>query len=488
MNPNLEYLIKHPIKTVGITGSGIFLLTNITNAQESLGDYNKTGKVISTQTKTPIQGIEVTMPIFDGTTPIDTLGPMYTDNQGYYATTITDVEDEQTPNNQRIIQYYGNKIFTNNFDEKTLKIYNSIGQEIKNIKTNEPNIDINLEGLASGRYITTIEINKKTYANVAVTQEGKIIGYKKIEDFLTEEKNKTLKKTTENLILTREFKDPNGQYHAYIRGVIDPIYYENTTFNMALPKIVFLPDSMQFNSPRGTYPINTEIRLWQHMAGVTDPNHYLSIGRKLMPIKFYLDTLNTPTGWKDALRNGINNIRNQTTHHPDSLVLETPEYREITFENGFSQINVSYTDSIGTGQRDYLISMYLDGSNDAFVGAELKIDTSRGQQPIDIYKAIQRTTQMYITGAPWPIDNPKYLGTDTRGEPYNITTPEMNLIDMTRTFQDIIVQNNGQRIFTNRFMHPGTFVTNRSVQIKDRKEELLELFNNVPGVKIKIID
>jgi hypothetical protein len=490
MNPNLEYLIKHPIKTAVTTGAGIFLFTNITNAQESLGDYNKTGKVISTQTRQPIQGIEVTMPIFDGATPIDTLGPLYTNSNGIYSTIISDVGNPQTSTTQSTITYIGNKILTEDINDKTLKIYVlETGEEIRSINTNNSEININLEGLATGRYLTILETKKGIYANALINNARTVIGYQKVSDAIKTTDNNKLDKKLENLILTREFKDPNGQYHAYIRGVIDPTYYENTTFNIALPQITFLPDSMQFNSPRGTYPINTEIRLWQHMANVVDPDTYKSIGRKLMPMKVYLDTLNTPTGWKDALRNGINNIRNQTTHHPDSLVQETSEYRELQFENGFSQINVSYVDSTITGEWDYLITFRYDNDNDTFVGATLEIDTSRGQQPIDVYKAIQRNIQKYIVGTPHPIDNPKYMGTDTRGEPYNITTPEMNLIDMTRTFQDIIVQNNGQRIFINRFLHPGEGDNNSKLYIPETPngyERKGSLF--VPKAQIKETD
>lgn len=75
-------------------------------------------------------------------------------------------------------------------------------------------------------------------------------------------------------------------------------------------------------------------------------------------------------------------------------------------------------------------------------------------QPIDIYKAIQKDILNYITGTVLPIENPKYLGTNNRGEPYNITTPEIHLIDTNRTLQDIIKENSGQRIFINRFLHP----------------------------------
>ncbi|GIU69522.1 MAG: hypothetical protein KatS3mg002_0758 [Candidatus Woesearchaeota archaeon] len=157
--------------TIGlITGTAI--ITPI-KAQERLENYVKDGTITNPITLQPVEGIKVTMPIFDGATPIDTLGPLYTDNQGYYTTTITDVEDKQSPNNKTILKYYGNKIFTNNFDEKTLKIYTTNGQEVKSIKTSNPNIDINLEGLASAHYITVLEIDKKAYANIITTDAGK---------------------------------------------------------------------------------------------------------------------------------------------------------------------------------------------------------------------------------------------------------------------------------------------------------------------------
>jgi hypothetical protein len=38
MNENLEYMIKHPIKTIVLTGAGTILLINITKAQTNPND------------------------------------------------------------------------------------------------------------------------------------------------------------------------------------------------------------------------------------------------------------------------------------------------------------------------------------------------------------------------------------------------------------------------------------------------------------------
>ncbi|GIU69525.1 MAG: hypothetical protein KatS3mg002_0761 [Candidatus Woesearchaeota archaeon] len=167
--------------TIGlITGTAI--ITPI-KAQERLE-----GTITDPITQQGLEGRKITLYTWTGQEITDSI-KTWTDINGFYLfDNITDVEEEQTPNNQRIIQYYGNKIFTNNFEEKTLKIYNSIGQEVKSIKTNDQNIDINLEGLASGIYLTVIEINKKAYSNLVTADAGKIIGYKKLEDHITEEK------------------------------------------------------------------------------------------------------------------------------------------------------------------------------------------------------------------------------------------------------------------------------------------------------------
>lgn len=429
--------------------------------KRTIQDFIKDGTIIDAYTRQPLQGIEVTMPIFDGATPIDTIGPLTTNTQGYYTTIITVIDDIVQIENIGEIKYQiintpQIQLNLSKLSKVEIKIYDLLGQEIQTLldeETKQKTINTNIDNLASGVYILQTIIDGKQYNNKTLKTE-KGYNYGKTNDKITKEKTtkNNLEKITENLIITRDIKDPQNNYYEYNRGLIDPTYYENITFNMALPKVVFLPDSMKFTSPEVNYPINTEIRLWQYMARIIDQNDYKSIGKTLMPMKIF--DPGTQPQWTQPIINGTNNIRNQTTHNPDSLVQTTNEFKTIAYSNGFSQINIIYADSNLIGQEDHGLLFFYSSTNDAFVGAELYINTSTGMQPIDIYKAIQKDIMGYVSGGINPINNPKYLGTNNRGEPYNITTPEMHIIDIVKTLYDIIKENGGQRIFTNRFMHP----------------------------------
>ncbi|GIU69521.1 MAG: hypothetical protein KatS3mg002_0757 [Candidatus Woesearchaeota archaeon] len=255
--------------------------------------------------------------------------------------------------------------------------------------------------------------------------QEKIIGYKKLEDFLTEEKNNKLNKITENLILTRDFEDPNGQYHTYTRGVIDPIFYENTTFNLTLPPVISL--QIPFTDPEVQYPINNLMDLWKYMSRIQNENDYRIYAKTLWPIKIYIDSSNAPTEWITPIREAIQFKRNNTTLNPDSVLIETNEYTDPFSGQNFSAVFLIYTDSLDIGQQDTRIAFFYDQNQEAFTGAFFKINTTTGMQPIDVYKAIQRNLQKYITQTVLSINNPNYLGTGTRGPPYETTPDEQTL-------------------------------------------------------------
>lgn len=483
MNANLEWILKHPIKAATLTGTGIVLLTNISKAQDRLENYVKDGTLTNLITLQPIEGIKITMPIFDGATPTDTLGPIYTNSQGYYGTSITDVEDEQQTNNTAIIKYYGNKIFTNNFDEKTLKIYNAIGQEVKNITTNDPNVEINLEGLASGGYLTVIELDKKAYANFVMTNKRKILGFKKLEDFLTKEKNNKLNKTTENLILTRDFEDQNGQYHSYIRGVIDQTFYENTTFNLTLPPVI--PLQIPFNDPEVQYPINNLLDLWKYMSRMTNENDYRLLAKTLWPMGIFTDTSNTPQNWKQYINNAVNIVRDSLNIPADSILKINNQYTEPDFNLGYSTVNVFYLDSTAFknifGINGFSGGAFsFDNTNEAFIGYKIYLNTDKIINPIDAQKYILKEIQRYVTQTTYPINNTNYLGnTNTITGPGPATiynTDEKTLIKQAR--------NMSPNVWLNRFFNPGTLGKQNSAVNLKMQGNILNRFKDKKSIEL----
>ncbi|MGV8150214.1 MAG: hypothetical protein ACP5NV_00625 [Candidatus Woesearchaeota archaeon] len=441
MNINLEQLIKHPIKTLATAGAGIILLTNIAKAQDSLN-----GKITDPLTGQGLEGKKITLNLYNPVThePIGTTSPVWTDINGYYMfNNITDVDDGQTPTSKSIIQYIGNKIFTNNFNEKTLKIYNEIGQEIRNIKTTNPEINLNLEGLASGRYITILELDKKAYANIIIQDAGQIIGQKKLEETITEETKKQTNKITE-IEAGIDILNETNTHHSYINGPVG-IWNGQKTLDITLPPIIQL--QTQFTDPEVPYPINNIMDLWKYMSRIQGQDDYRIYAKTLWPIKIYIDTTNAPTEWITPIRNAINFKRNNTTNNPDSLLQETNEYTDPFSGQNFSAISIIYTDSLDIGQQDSRIGFFYDSNTEAFTGAYFKINTSTGQQPIDIYKAIQRNIQKYVTQSLMKINNSDYMGTETRGPPYETTPDEQLLEDMVR--------NMSPEVWINRFFNPG---------------------------------
>ncbi len=481
MNDTLEWILKHPIKAAALTSTGIVLLTNITNAQERLE-----GTISDPLTQQGLEGRKITLNLYDPIThqPIGTTNPTWTDINGFYLfDNITDVEDEQSPNNQKIIQYYGNKIFTNNFDEKTLKIYNEIGQEVKSITTNNPNIDINLEGLASAHYITVLEMNKKAYANIVTANAGKIIGFKKLEDALTEEKNNKLKKIT-TIEAGINILDTLNIYHNYVNGPVG-IWSVQKILNITLPPVI--PLQIPFNDPEVTYQINNLMELWKYMSRITDENDYRLFAKTLWPMGIFTDTSNTPQNWKQYINNAVNIIRDSLNMPADSILKINNEYTEPNFNLGYSTINVAYLDSTAFknifGQNGFSGATFtFDATNETFIGYKIYLNTDKINNPIDAQKYILRNIQNYVTQTIWPINNPNYLGqTDNILGPGPATTynqDEKTLIKQAR--------NMSPNVWLNRFFNPGTLGKQRDAINFNLRENILDRIKESKSVKVII--
>lgn len=475
----------------------ILLLAFVSNTSaqnNNILDITLNGYITDAQTREALEGIETTLYLFEWPIPIDTLGPINTDINGYYSFTITGIEDVLNIETVGEIRYSIINTPTIELNLKKtsqvqIKIFDLLGQELKtllNEVTKQKTINADIDRTASGVYILQILINGKPYNNTILKVSNSYLFGKNRQLLTNEGKKQTLGKLVGITPLIK-INDLTNQHHAYHSAAgQEGSTTSNSSFNMALPKVVYLPDSMQFTDPEVEYPINTEIQLWQYSCRIINQDDYKSIGVKLMPMKIFEP--GTQPQWTQPIIDGINHIRSRTTVNPDSLVQITNEGRAITFENGFSQINIVYSDSIEMGQDDYQVLFFYSSSHDAFCGGELYINISTNQQPIDIYKVTHTFIQKYLTAGIYPINNPKFMSTNTRGYPYEPTDPEMHLIDITRNMQDIIGENDGQRIWINRFLHPGTVVTNERYNTRPTKEEILKRFENVPGVKVKVID
>jgi len=448
MNNTLEWILKHPIKTAALTGTGIILSNNISKAQDRLE-----GTITDPLTKQGLHNQQIDLELsWDGQTITDTIYTTTNINGYYIFDNITGIEDEQSPNNKAILKYYGNKIFTNNFDEKTLKIYTTNGQEVKSIKTSDPNIEINLDGLASGRYLTVIEIDKKAYANLITADAGKIIGFKKLEDFLTQEKNNQLNKIAE--VWGRiKIQDSSNTHHSYYMNTGN--WSGSRTFNLTLPPVI--PLQIPFTDPEVQYQINNLMDLWKYMSRITDENDYRLFAKTLWPMGIFTDTSNTPTNWKQYINNAVNIVRDSLNMPADSILTINNEYTEPNFNLGYSTVNVAYLDSTTFKNifGENLFSgggFFFDNTNEAFIGYQIYLNTDKITNPIDAQKYILRHIQKYVTQTVSQINNPNYLGqtgnTTGPGPTTTYNEDEKTLIKQAR--------NMSPNIWINRFFNPGT--------------------------------
>lgn len=449
MNENLEYIIKHPIKTIG-TATAILLMTNTVKGQDKLE-----GRITDPLTQEGLEGKKITLKLYDPSngTYLGTTNPTLTDINGYFTfDNITDVEDEQETNTKAIIQYKANKIFTNNNNRKILTIYDAATKEqVKQIETTNKEIDIDLQGLAASRYITILQINDKAYANVAAaTKDGKIIGYIRLEDYLTEENHTTLNKTAA-IGATISITDETNTHQNYIEGGIGN-WTGTKTLNITLPPIIQLQN--QFTDTEVNYQINNIMDLWKYMGRVQNENDYGLYAKTLWPIKIFKGT-NMPQEWEQYINNAINTVRDSIGITPDSILQITNEYTEPNYNLGYSAMNIIYMDSTEYkslfGDNGFSGSAFIfDGASESFTGYRIYLNTDKITNPIDAQKFILKQIEMYITQSTYPINDPNYLGqTDNTQGPGTATTyndDEKTLMKMVR--------NMSPNVWINRFFNP----------------------------------
>ena len=233
--------------------------------------------------------------------------------------------------------------------------------------------------------------------------------FAKTRQQITTPKN-SLEKTTEELLIGREFKDPNNQYHNYAHGEVEP-FTENITHDFSLlPRI-----QLEYPIIDPEYTVIDTIKtlrdLYWYSGRLQGEWQNARKGTTEWPIMIHIDTTNTLPGWKEEIRKVIQYYRDSLDIHPDSLIKETPIRIEWGHFNGFSTMNINYKDST----EYYLQGTYwgmvniISGITSKKIGAEIYIDTNKVQTQ-QIQTIISRALQIYITSGIFPINHQEYLG------------------------------------------------------------------------------
>lgn len=388
--------------------------TKNTLNKKTLGEITLDGYISDALTTEPLQNVEITLYLYDWPTPIDTLETT-TNSQGYYSFIITEVDNQKETKNIGIIEYFNGKTKITTNQTKKIKItkYDILGQEIEKITEKEitgtETIDLKLP---IGQTITKIEIDNKTYTNIHIN-DGKNHYIKKGKNIeqITEENYKKLQKTT-TLAGIIDLKPPNNQHHRYNAALgYDGYITENTQLDYTLiPRI-----NLEFPIIDPEYTIIDTIKtirdlIWyaSRIEGDWENVHF---GRTEWPILIHIDTTNAPNEWKQEIRKVITYYKDSLDIHPDSLIKETPNRIEPSWQNGFSTMNINYTDST----HEYLqggvywnMLQILSVRSDSKIGAEIYIDTNKVQTQ-QIQTIISRALQIYITSGIFPINHQEYL-------------------------------------------------------------------------------
>ncbi|GIU70194.1 MAG: hypothetical protein KatS3mg002_1430 [Candidatus Woesearchaeota archaeon] len=383
----------------------------------TLEEYIKDGYITDALTTQPIQGIETKLVTYNPF-PTDTIGPVQTNSEGYYTFTITGIKDQKETKNIGTIKYINGtaKITVNNYKKIKITTYDIQGKEIT--RTTEKEINgtetINLK-LPIGETITKIEIDNKTYTNIHIN-DGKnhYVKKGKTQEQITETTTKTIEKTTEQLLIAREFQDPNNQYHNYKDRDVEP-YAENISKDFTLIPRIQLENPI--TDPE--YPIipniNTIRDLLWYGARVEGEWQNLQHGKTQYPIKIYIDSSNAPTGGITSARNIIQYFQDSLNIHPDSLIQETPINIEPNFNNGISAMKIIWTDSTQTYGYNSVLTYIYSSSHSTMIGAKIYIDTNKVTTTENIEKYIALNIQRYITELVNPINNQNYLQYTTAG-------------------------------------------------------------------------
>jgi len=385
---------------------------NITLTKQT-ADYIKDGYITSALTQEPLEGIEARLVTYNPF-PTDTLGPTSTNSQGYYTFTITGIIDDQKSLTSGEIRYIiaNNLSIQFNLEKLTqveIKLYDMLGQQIQAIVLNEissENISVNLDFLPNGIYFIQILIDRQLYSNKILKTDNSFALGKTKEQVSVSGK---VKKTVGELLIGREFQDPNNQYHNYKHGEVEPYAEEKNQDFTLIPRIYL---EYPITDPEYTTidTIKTLRDLWWYSRRVGGEWDNKGNAPMLWPIKLFLDSSNAPQGWISEIRNVIEYYQDSLDIHPDSLIKENPVYTEPAFSNGFSAVDIIYTDSTVLGDQLTALGMIYSSSNNTFIGGHIYINTPKINNKEDAGMIIARGIQQYTTQTIDRIKDPRYLG------------------------------------------------------------------------------
>jgi len=409
--------------------------TEKNNTLNKITDITLDGYISSALSNAPLNGINVMFEQWDGTGPIDTLETM-TNSQGYYSFMITGINDQKEVKNIGQIEYFNGKarITVNNYKKIKLTTYDILGQKIEVLTDKEiqgtETIDLKLP---IGQTLTKIEIDGKKYTNIHINN-GKNFFTRKEKNIeqITEETIKKLEKTqyiTGLIYIT----DQTNQNHGYSTGTGE--MNNNTTFDMTLIPRIQLENTITDPEYTTIDTIKTLRDLKWYARRVYGDWDNKGDAPILWPIKLHIDTTNAPAGWKEEIRNVIQYYQDSLDIHPDSLIKENPTYIEPSFSNGFSAINIIYTDSTVLGQAYSSIEIWYSSSHNTIVGGKIYVNTPRITNTIDVGTTIARQIEKYTTQTIDRIKDPRYLGNSTNFELGTVTRPnndEKKLIKIGR--------------------------------------------------------
>lgn len=337
------------------------LLYNITYTQDFLGQYNVHGKVTDGLTTQGLGGISVKyIQVTPETDTIET----FTDAEGNYSFTITDVENQQSELESKVT--FGNggskpvvTISSLTEDKADITVFDILGQRI--YKQNNylvpgiNSITINIPKVAASVYFATIETSQKLLINklqLPFNNWGNCA-----TEIFKSRTNIQLKKT-EEITFVIEFRDLTEQHYPYLvrnwRAISLVNGYEYNTpllpkKNLAIP----------FINPRNNAQVRTTRELLFFERGV-DYLLYSAYQPRVRPLLTYLDIQDLPSQYSEQdVRNATLVMLTATNLPLDTLLWKETENYIRPQEAESSTIGYKFEDSSIIGQYDMIINYII---------------------------------------------------------------------------------------------------------------------------------
>jgi hypothetical protein len=413
---------------------------------KSFEEVTLDGYVTDALTLEPLDGIDVSVKIYQTGGEFELYGPVKTDINGYYIIehVVLGLENNEEIKNIGQLEYFGGqvRITTNTYKKIKLTTYDILGQEINTLFDKEilGTETIPLELLVNQPTITRIEIDGNVYTAIHIKQNNiySVRSGKNVEQMTEKSIERSGKPVATGGII--DLIDSTRSHHDYIGGGTGEFTSNTPRFNMALLPRMNLDSA--FVDPNYTVidTIKTFRDIIWDLGNIQGEWDNRDTAPTLYNWQLCIDTTNCPTEWKEPIRDAIQYWRDTMAVYlgmeSDSLIIETDHYTDPFSGQNFSPINISYVNEIPNNW-DSWRTVYFDAENYVSVGADFFLNTSTGMQPIDVFKEINRNLEEYIigTGPPYNRRPPgMLLDHRNRGEP---RTPQKNDKELTKIMQNI---------------------------------------------------